>query len=213
MNKIGARIRELRSARSMTQEQLAQKLHVTRQAVSSWENGKTQPDLDTLARLSEALQVSPEELIYGQTQKKLILLPEQGGRFFMSENIGRSIKNAGQAVLIIGCILSLLIGFMHISLLLLVAPVGCLLSWLFSILIYGFGQMVENSDKCVKILTAVHAEPAPPEQTPTPKPLQGPWTCYSCGTTNEGRIGTCVQCGTTRAWSKMKQEEESGDIS
>ena len=43
----------------------AEKLYVTRQCVSKWENGTTQPDLQTLTQLSELLGVTVDELIYG----------------------------------------------------------------------------------------------------------------------------------------------------
>ena len=50
----------------MTQQELAEKLNVTRQAVSNWENGKTQPDIDMLQNIAGELQITIEELIYGQ---------------------------------------------------------------------------------------------------------------------------------------------------
>lgn len=49
----------------MTQEALAEKLFITRQSVSSWENDRTQPDIEMLGKLSEIFDVSIEELIYG----------------------------------------------------------------------------------------------------------------------------------------------------
>ena len=50
----------------MNQEQLAEQLHVTRQAVSNWETGKTQPDIETLTKIAEYFDVSVEYLIYGK---------------------------------------------------------------------------------------------------------------------------------------------------
>jgi len=44
---------------------LAEALHVTRQTVSNYETGKSQPDIDTIVRLAEALQADPNTLIYG----------------------------------------------------------------------------------------------------------------------------------------------------
>lgn len=71
MNNIGKNIKMFRSENGITQDQLAEKLNVTRQAVSNWETGKTQPDVDTLADLAECLGVTVEELIYGKsTQSK-----------------------------------------------------------------------------------------------------------------------------------------------
>ncbi len=66
MAAIGKRIKKRREERQLTQEQLAEQLHVTRQAVSNWENAKTQPDIDTLLRLAEVLELPAEELLYGE---------------------------------------------------------------------------------------------------------------------------------------------------
>ena len=55
---IGARIRSLRLQKSMTQEQLAQKLNLTPQAVSKWENGVGMPDIQLLPELSTLLGVT-----------------------------------------------------------------------------------------------------------------------------------------------------------
>ena len=55
----------LRKRANFTQDALAEKLHVTRQAVSNWETGKCQPDVETLTALSEALGCHVTELIYG----------------------------------------------------------------------------------------------------------------------------------------------------
>ena len=65
MANIAKNIRLLRTAQKMTQDQLAERLHVTRQTVSNYETGKSQPDIDTIVRLAEALQADPNTLIYG----------------------------------------------------------------------------------------------------------------------------------------------------
>ena len=65
MANIAKNIRRLRTAQNMTQDQLAERLHVTRQTVSNYETGKSQPDIDTIVRLAEALQADPNTLIYG----------------------------------------------------------------------------------------------------------------------------------------------------
>ena len=64
--KISKTLKRLRSEKGITQEQLAEKLFISRQSVSSWENDRTQPDLEMLGRLSEIFEVSVEELVYGQ---------------------------------------------------------------------------------------------------------------------------------------------------
>ena len=65
MANIAKNIRRLRTAQNMTQDQLAERLHVTRQTVSNYETGKSQPDIDTIVRLAEALQTDPNTLLYG----------------------------------------------------------------------------------------------------------------------------------------------------
>jgi len=60
---IGQNIRQARKAQGITQEQLAARLYVSRQTVSSWENARTQPDYETLQKLSEVLSVSVGELL------------------------------------------------------------------------------------------------------------------------------------------------------
>ena len=59
---IGKKIRELRLGMSMTQDQLAQKLKLSSQAVSKWENGTTMPDIQILPELSILFGVSIDSL-------------------------------------------------------------------------------------------------------------------------------------------------------
>ena len=60
-------LRSARQTKGMTQEQLAAQLYVTRQTISSWEKGRTQPDLETLRKICTALDLSSEELLLGNT--------------------------------------------------------------------------------------------------------------------------------------------------
>lgn len=69
MNDVGKNIRRYRQQQGLTQDALAERLHVTRQAVSNWETGKNQPDLETLEALAGALDLEPAELIYGKKQE------------------------------------------------------------------------------------------------------------------------------------------------
>ena len=56
-------ILELRTKNSMSQEQLAEKVFVTRQAVSRWETGETLPNTETLKLLSKLFDVSINTLL------------------------------------------------------------------------------------------------------------------------------------------------------
>lgn len=65
---IGSKIKTLRLSKSMTQEQLAKALHVSAQAVSKWENGKSYPDIHSLLLLSALFDVSLDQLIKGDLE-------------------------------------------------------------------------------------------------------------------------------------------------
>ena len=60
---IGANIKRLRESHNMTQEQLAEKLDVSFQAVSSWERDEYLPETSKLMKLAEALNVSVSAIL------------------------------------------------------------------------------------------------------------------------------------------------------
>ena len=64
--KMGTFIREQRIALGLTQQQLADQLHVTNKAISRWETGNAYPDIALLDDLAAALSVSIEELCRGE---------------------------------------------------------------------------------------------------------------------------------------------------
>ena len=74
MSKISKNIKRLRTEKGLTQDLLAEKINITRQAVSSWENDRTQPDVEMLGKLAEVLGVSFEELIYGKKRNTTLEL-------------------------------------------------------------------------------------------------------------------------------------------
>lgn len=71
MKHIGKNIKKHRTEKGMTQDQLAEKLNVTRQAISNWETGKTQPGIETLTTIATHLGISVETLIYGRARPAL----------------------------------------------------------------------------------------------------------------------------------------------
>ena len=54
---------ELRTKKGLSQDELAEKLYVTRQAVSRWETGETLPSVDTLQLISQVFSVSVDTLL------------------------------------------------------------------------------------------------------------------------------------------------------
>lgn len=64
--KMGTFIKEQRMALGLTQQQLAEQLHVTNKAISRWETGNAYPDIALLDDLAAALSISVEELCRGE---------------------------------------------------------------------------------------------------------------------------------------------------
>ena len=79
-------IYELRTKKGLSQDELAEKIFVTRQAVSRWENGETVPNTETLKRLSNLFNVSINTLL-GSPQK---LICQCCGMPLEDEIIGRN---------------------------------------------------------------------------------------------------------------------------
>lgn len=68
------RIKSLRKENNLTQEQLAQSLHVSRQAVSNWENNRNLPDIEMLIQISSVFDISLDELLTGKELKEKIIV-------------------------------------------------------------------------------------------------------------------------------------------
>lgn len=64
-----SQMKELRKQNNLTQEQTADKLGVSRQAVSNWENNKNLPDIEMVIKISQIFSVSLDELILGGTNE------------------------------------------------------------------------------------------------------------------------------------------------
>ena len=66
MRDIGKNIRAARVRRGLTQDELAERLHVSRQTVSNYETGRSRPDVEMLLSAAEQLEVDVQVLLYGE---------------------------------------------------------------------------------------------------------------------------------------------------
>ncbi len=92
---FGNYIKKQRNNLGFTQSEIAEKLHVTRQTISNWEQGKSYPDLDTLVEISDIYKISIDALLKGDKDLKKYL--DQGkayndfsvfkGLFFIMEGL------------------------------------------------------------------------------------------------------------------------------
>ncbi len=65
---LGTQIRKYRNEKTLSQEALAEKVYVSRQTVSNWENDKSYPDVNSLVLLSEVFEISLDQLIKGDVE-------------------------------------------------------------------------------------------------------------------------------------------------
>ena len=93
MLKIGRYIQHLRKKAGMTQKELAEKLSISFQAVSKWENGDALPDTGILLDLCDALDTTADKLLNGGTlaagERRLMKLEDVIAAFAYMENIGK----------------------------------------------------------------------------------------------------------------------------
>ncbi|WP_298019777.1 helix-turn-helix domain-containing protein [uncultured Dysosmobacter sp.] len=96
MNAVAKNLKRLRKQAGVTQEALAERLHVTRQAVSNWETARTQPDIETLKALAEALGTDVNGLIcgprpavdsYARYQKKYVICAAACAALVLAERL------------------------------------------------------------------------------------------------------------------------------
>ena len=98
MNSVGKNIKRFRESANMTQEAMAENLGVTRQAVSNWETGRTQPDIDMLHKISALFNTDINEIIYGVKQTPSVEYIDKG-------------KSAAKTGISFGACLAMIISF------------------------------------------------------------------------------------------------------
>ena len=100
---IAEKIKNARIQKGYTQEQVAEKLLVSRQTVSNWENGKSLPDIISIIRMSDLYELSLDELIKGD--KALLKKMDKDVRAVKAE---KQIMKFAWRSIVIGTILIIL---------------------------------------------------------------------------------------------------------
>lgn len=104
--KLKNQIKKYRNECAFSQDELAEKIFVTRQSISNWENGKTYPDIKSLILLSEVFAVSLDELIKGDIDVMKKEINAQDFAKFEKDSIVFSILLVAAIVLPIPLIVS-----------------------------------------------------------------------------------------------------------
>lgn len=98
---LGKKILDIRKDNKMSQEDFAEIFNVTRQTISSWENSKSYPDIETLIKMSDKFNVSLDILLKGD--KKMIKN--------IDENVKNNKRNKKIIIILITIIIALAIAF------------------------------------------------------------------------------------------------------
>lgn len=81
-NSIGTRIAEARKRKGLTQDQLAEAMGVSPQAVSKWENDISCPDITLLPQLADYFGISVDDLLRGPSAPEAQIVPEEERKDF-----------------------------------------------------------------------------------------------------------------------------------
>lgn len=93
---ISEQLRKYRTERGMTQEELAEKLFVSRQAISKWEKGEANPDLDNVVELARIFEISLDELVLAKEQTEVT--KTDFDHFLYNPNTGEYEKHRSQKI-------------------------------------------------------------------------------------------------------------------
>ena len=85
---ISMNLKRLRKEHQYTQENVAEKINVSRQSIAKWENGESTPDIDSLIKLSKLYSVSLDNLVNHSEDKSGIGIPPKGRHFFGAVSVG-----------------------------------------------------------------------------------------------------------------------------
>lgn len=95
---LGKRIATLRKEKGIKQEELAQMLDISAQAVSKWENDLTCPDINALPKLAQILGVSVDELLSGKQEPAVVIVPKEKRKDIKDMMLKIVVEDSGDKV-------------------------------------------------------------------------------------------------------------------
>ncbi|HBF9224563.1 TPA: helix-turn-helix transcriptional regulator [Clostridioides difficile] len=112
---INENLKSLRKINQYTQEELAEKLNVSRQSIAKWESGESIPDIASCIKLAKLYNVKLDDLVNHSEEKTGIIVPPKGKFFFGAVVVGERGQivipkearevfniNAGDKLLVLG---------------------------------------------------------------------------------------------------------------
>lgn len=74
---LGERIKKYRHVEGLSQDELAERLNVSRQAITKWENDNGVPDIDNLIALSRLMEITLDELVMGEKEENVSIITQE----------------------------------------------------------------------------------------------------------------------------------------
>lgn len=85
---IGMNLKTLRKINKYTQEEVAEKINVSRQSVAKWENNESVPDINSCVKLTKLYNVTLDNLVNYSEEESGVAIPPKGKYFFGSVTVG-----------------------------------------------------------------------------------------------------------------------------
>lgn len=157
---FGEKIKKLRAQKNMTQEQLAEKLYVSRTAVSKWESGRGYPSIDSLKDVASLFQVSVDELL---SSEEIIVIAKKENQSVI-KRIGRLVFGFFDVIAILFIFLPIYAkevdGFVYSVPLLSTSDIGTGIKVSYIVILsilslIGVAELVLNFVRCKKIQTSL----------------------------------------------------------
>lgn len=109
---IGNKINQLRKLSGMTQEQLAEKINVSRQTISKWESDNTSPDLESIVKISKIFHVSLDDLL---KEAKTSMTNRNNEQITLEDLMKINLHNRKMMLLLIGGLLSVMVSILNFA--------------------------------------------------------------------------------------------------
>lgn len=131
---LHTQIKKYRTSLNLSQEELAEKVYVTRQTISNWENNKSYPDIHSLLLLSSLFNISLDQLIKGDIK-------------IMKEEINKSELQKFNRYGVIFCLLLVILSISAVPLSVFLGYYGLAVTGILFVITMYFAQKIEKYKK------------------------------------------------------------------
>ena len=96
-NTLGETLRKIRMEKELSQQQLAEMIHVDRSTIANWERGKRLPDIDMLMKISDTLMIDISYLITASLNQNnspnVIMIDDEGSAIFNCQRLYKAVRS------------------------------------------------------------------------------------------------------------------------